>query len=1114
MKPRIHLSPTSEAAAPEGDPTAPEAIVRVVLEKSPLLVYIVNLDFKVVLANRSLREVTGYDTSDCPNVDALIDRFYPHGDEFKQRVLAIHEGWRRNEHVMGAKLLVQCKNGSQRTIAWYTSRLRVGRGPTVGYVAMGLDLTTQGTLEQWVDLLQRTLQHLSEGVILTDSGGAVLAWNEGATRLLGYTEAGMQGQPFDQLFPPAQRSALVEEIDEAINGSSARFADELELQRSTGGTRELSFVQVRLDGEGGAPLARLTVLAPPESEGDDLIARAAALEAQLHEVRAEKDELQGKHAHLSARVSTLDAEVATQGAAAGQIADLRGQLELALTENEAARKRIEELEAVAAAVPVALDGEDLSEVEVEMVDEAPTATPSELPAVGGGADDEALAAVRAELQAAMAEIEVGRAEIDAATALMEEAQAALEAMTAERDAALAAAAASGEADAATARATEAEAARDSAQAEAEAARAELAALQTRHEATSAELDAATAALHAAQKDLEVAETAAAAAREERDSAQRALEDAQESFVLDRAKLEDEHRAAVDALSVKASEQRRSLEAQLHKDILAAEERAEMEHQKLLERFANEKKDLAQAAEIAHAQLESRSAQIIDGLRAELAQVAGLQPHLEPVSAAVVSADTTGKVIGWSAGAEQLEGRPASEALGKVIFDDVLAMRGLKWKTLFGKVVISGTLDKEVSLRRADGTTREVTLHARLIRNENGAPLGVTAEVEEQTVAPSAVAREDAAVLRLLAPFRQQLAAQSMAALEQLQGTVARVRQIERLGTQEGDLPLDGLVAQVASATGGKAVCELGSTLKVGDRGRAIASLLFSLVDGQTDAVMSTVGSAAVEVRGASWSASTKRELSWLAAEGRLGLSFAGREAHVSLAPKPAPLPSPEGDETDLRVPVAADEDPAPEAPADTSADAAPMDLELDEPQGGLDIAGSDDEIDLDPEEDDPDLVRSGRVQFVGADGEDMEVYAGEVYAGEDSIIKSEDAIYMAVSSLAEVDPVLRTSAAVLARKGEAGPISGELPPLDELDEVTGGRDGVSAALLHTAGAMDAYVAGNTVADDELEDSAAAEAAGPSADVLAEMRSTDAGEDAADEPRGSSKKRRRSRKRKS
>ena len=80
---------------------------------------------------------------------------------------------------------------------------------------------------------------------------------------------------------------------------------------------------------------------------------------------------------------------------------------------------------------------------------------------------------------------------------------------------------------------------------------------------------------------------------------------------------------------------------------------------------------------------------------------------------------------------------------------------------------------------------------------------------------------------------------------------------------------------------------------------------------------------------------------------------------------------------------------------------------------------------------------------------------------------------MNVNHLAEVDPVLRTSEQVLARKGEGAPTNSEdLLPIDELEEVADGNDEVSQALLSTAGQMDAYVRGNTVADDELEDSAA------------------------------------------
>ena len=1090
MKPRIHLSPTTPVPATGGDPTAPDAIVRVVLEKSPLLVYIVNLDFKVVLANRSLREVTGYDTSDCPNVDALIDQFYPYDVDFKQRVRDIHEGWRRNEHVMGAKLLVQCKNGAQRTIAWYTSRLRVGRGPTVGYVAMGLDLTTQGTLEQWVDLLQRTLQHLTEGVILTDATGSVLAWNEGATRLLGYQESGMQGKPLDLLFPPTQRAALNEEINDAIEGPDARFADDLTLVRKSGGNRELSFAQVRLDGEGGAPLARLTVLALPESEGDDLIARAAGLEAKLQEAVGSKQTLQSLHDQLATRVSTMDAELATQGAAAGQIADLRGQLQEALNAAEKASKRVEELEAAAAATESIAAIAPLDEIEIDLEDDEPV-TDAALQLDESAANKEALGAARAEADAATRDAEAAKAELETAKAGREAAKADLE---------------TAKADLATAKAE-----METAKAEMETAKAELATAKAELEVSTAEGTGSRTELQAAAAEVESLRTNMA-------NSEQALEDQKESWVLERSKLQDEHRSLVDGLNTKASEQRRSLETQLHKDILAAEERAEMEHQKLIDRFASEKKDMAQAAEIAHAEIESRSAQVVSDLRRQLSESPDLQSHLFPVSAAVVSADTSGTVIGWSSGAEALEGTVASNALGKVIFEDVLALRGLKWKSLFGQVVVTGAVEKAVSLHRVDGSVRDVTLRARLVRNESGAPLGVTAEVVELSVKPHAAAREDAAVLRLLAPFRAQLAAQTAQAYRAMQATVARVQQIERLGQPDADFSLDGLVAQVASATSGKTVCELGSEHQVGDRGRAVASLLFALVESQADTVVSTVGDPPLVVRGGSWSREARNEASWLAAEGSLGLSFADGEARVQLI-----LP-PEAEGARVESPANETGSPVDEVEATLLVDLDAVDLELDEPEGGLEMAGADDgEIELDAEDENRDLVRSGRVDIVG--GEDGEL---EVYAGEDSIIKSADAIYMNVSSLAEVDPVLRTSEAILARKGEGSPASGKLPPIDEIDEIdeiSSPSGEVSPALLNTTGAMDAYVAETTAADDELIDGSAV-IAGPSQAVLKEMQSTDdngdslskaaeGGPDANPDPvKAAPKKRRRSRKRKS
>lgn len=1098
MKSRIHLSP---APAPGGDPTSPEAIVRVVLEKSPLLVYIANLDFKIVLANRSLREVTGYDTSDCPTTDALIEKFYPHGDEYQQRVRSIHEGFRRNEHVMGAKLLVQCKDGTQRTIAWYTSRLRIGRGSTVGYIAMGLDLTTQGTLEQWVSLLQRTLQHLAEGVILSDANGGVLAWNEGATRLLGWTEAEMQGQSIERLFADGQRGALLGEIEEAIAGIDGRFSDEIPLQRRSGGTRELAFQQVRLDGEGGVPLARLTVIAPPDTDGDELFARTAALEAQLEALGQEKGQLEKDNGRLTARVSTMDAELATQGAAAGQIADLRGQLEEALAEAEKARARVAELESAAA---------DVAVLEVE----AEPATEPEVSVDVGASSEELDAAKQAAAEAKKAAADAGKS-LAKATVEAAKTKSELDAKTKELDAKAK--------ELEEAKAQAADLAKQLAEARKTADGAgdqekKLADLKQAQEAAAKELDAARKDAENAKAEAEAAKADLAAAETRIEEATQALDDAKEEWVHERSRLEDEHRAAIDGLTQKSTEQRRALEAQLHKDILAAEERAEVERQKLIDRFEAEKSDLARAAEIAQAELESSSARAVEEIRAKYANLPDLQAHVHPVDAAVVSADTTGRVIAWSQGAAELEGNSAKAALGKVIFDKVLKLQGLKWKSLFGQVVVAQKVDREVTLLRANGSRQRVMLRARLVKNDAGAPAGVTVELVAPQAEADAGARADAAIQRLLSPFHSHLHTQLNEAFKGLRDTMTRVQQIERLGQGGAPFPLDGLVAQVAAASGGKAVCELGSRHSVEANGRALVALLFALVEGGTDTVISTAdGAAHVVVRG-EWPAARKGELEWLAKEGGLGLHFVDGAAHIDLAPPP-PLDTgaPEDSEETRMY-----DGPPPNSGALLAEARTTMlgdNLELGEPEAGLEVAGVDEgELELDPDEDNPLIGNSGAVDL--GDGDDGIL---EVFAGEDSIIKSQDVVYMKVNSLAEIDPVLRSSEQVLVRSGERGGPSSQtdLMPLDELDEVPAATGGVSEALLSTAGQMDAYVAGNTVADDELEDAtptSGGKRRTPSAAVLEEMQSTDvdaAAKDTSDDAKPSKKgsKRRRGRKRK-
>ncbi len=793
-----------------GDPTDSEAIVRVLFEKSPLLVYIVDLDFKVVLINRTLRESTGYDTSDCPNVDALLRRFYP-DNEYRSVVEGIHQGFVRNEHIRDTELVATIKDSTQRTISWGTSRLRIGRGPSVGYICFGIDVTTRRNLQQWVTLFQRSLAHLHEGVVMTEPSGRVLAWSDGAADLLGYKDDEMQGRPLSDLYLSAEREIIGRTVDRSID-SEGRYSGEVELEHKSGSTRILAFEQHRLDGDQGVPLARLTVLAEPggatREDSAALAERVAQFEAQI----AERDSA------LAALQAEQKSQVDSASDAEGQLAALRAELQAATAQAEALQSAVQEAQNAAADAAKQTEQAAARVIELESVVTAHDTQSSErLAAVQGEvseaakARDDALAAAEAAQKQAEAfheEADAARLAAEAAKMAAEmeaddlrdqlkeakagvttrdEAVTAAEAKTAEAaEAIIALEAKAGEAaglaEAADARIAELEATLVDLQTRADEAEAADAALT---EATdkAAKLEATIAELQAgAEKASEGVAAELKAAQERITQLEADAEAAQERWIQERSKLEDDHRAIIDTTQEKAARERQSLEEQLSRDILAAEERSESERSKLVKQHELERKGLEDAIEIARAEVESEHTARIEGLRSELARSGALQPHLVPLtSSAVVAADTEGRIIGWSGGAGLLDRRPGSDAIGKSIHKDVLALEGIDWKKLFGKVVIAGRLEQDVTLVDAQGNRRDVLLKAALIKGEGGKLLGVT----EVLVAPELQGGVDlharAAFGRLAEPVHGAIEARALAGLESHRKASAAATDLARLG---------------------------------------------------------------------------------------------------------------------------------------------------------------------------------------------------------------------------------------------------------------------------------------------------------------------------------------------
>jgi len=696
----VHLA--ASPPAPSGsNPAQPELLASALLERSPLLVYVVNTDGKIALLNRALRELTGYDTSRCPDVKSLVAHFYP-DKEYGALVAKLHEGLSRNEHLTDTELNVTTRDGELKKVSWSTCPLRFGQGPTLGFLALGIDITFRRRLQDWLSLFQLAFQHLDEGVVLADPNGQIQAWNDGARRLLGHSSAFMEGRQLKELFLDSERELVARAIATKIE-SEGRYRGLLALKCSEGEPAQLDLRQLRLQGEGGLTLALLTVITTPDQQ-EQLESRLAWFETELSSAVASNKDAQEQ---LTAVQQAL--QEARDGLDDAQRTEetLRQELAAQAASEETLRKELTQKVGEGAMLREKLgtqsDEEDRLRATLALQTQEEEGLRNELEQRAGDADNlrlqlDKLTDETATLRQTLAQRDEDL--VSHTTDLVETRAQLTE--TRGHIASLEDALAEAQRDLDTSR--------DGMKA--------VAATETELATRLAELEAKLAEVETERDDLQV----------RCDQVQELIEQSREDWVQERSRIEESHRISLDDLQQQTATDRQILEEQIKRDILAAEERAETNRHRVDHEHDRERDEWKATIAIARAEAESELRDELLLLRRRLDRPENLQGHLEQVTkVAFAAADTDGRVIGWSGGAALLDGRKADKAVGATIHQDVLCLEGIDWKSLFGKIIIGGSLDQDVVLATGDGSQQQVHLKATLIRDTQGRPMGVYEE---------------------------------------------------------------------------------------------------------------------------------------------------------------------------------------------------------------------------------------------------------------------------------------------------------------------------------------------------------------------------------------------------
>lgn len=203
-----------------------------------------------------------------------------HPDDAEQA----RSGWEaalRNGTLYVNEYRLRCPDGSYRWHAAQAVAIR-GRDERIQHwVGTWTDIDDRKHAEQRLQHDARLLSQVRDAVMVTDIAGVVTHWNEGATRLLGWTAGEMVGQPLLHRLPESARPAVVELIARIAAG--AEFAGEYEDYRKDGSRVWIDARFSTIADAAGRPIGIMGI-------SHDISARKRA--------EAERDRLDGELRHL------------------------------------------------------------------------------------------------------------------------------------------------------------------------------------------------------------------------------------------------------------------------------------------------------------------------------------------------------------------------------------------------------------------------------------------------------------------------------------------------------------------------------------------------------------------------------------------------------------------------------------------------------------------------------------------------------------------------------------------------------------------------------------------------------------------------------------------------
>ena len=181
------------------------------IETAHVIVLVLDREARIVRFNRYMEELSGYHLDEVKGKDWFAT-FIP--DDEQQRITKLFDEAIHDKPIHGNINPIVIKDGSQRLIEWYDTKLKDEKGNISGLLATGLDITQRNMAERRLRIsesdLHGILESLQEVYYRTDNQGVIVRASPSAFHITGCFPEELIGKPITQFWRyPEKRELLL-----------------------------------------------------------------------------------------------------------------------------------------------------------------------------------------------------------------------------------------------------------------------------------------------------------------------------------------------------------------------------------------------------------------------------------------------------------------------------------------------------------------------------------------------------------------------------------------------------------------------------------------------------------------------------------------------------------------------------------------------------------------------------------------------------------------------------------------------------------------------------------------------------------------------------------------